>query len=395
MQTVKRLWGTPLLLFAITSFMVGMYGGLYDPSFNNYLAQTHHLGAMARSGLELPRELPGFLVVFVLTALLFLADTRIATVAVILVSLGLLGQGFLSPNLAAVVLWMLIWSFGQHLYMSISPVIGLRLSRTGEEGRRLGQLGSLESFGALLGMTTVFVGWRFLHFGFPVIFGLAGALALAAGICLYRINPEKARIRRKLVLKKRYSLYYFICILFGARKQIFLTFAPWVLIKIFHAGVPTFALLLFIATTLNLGVRPLVGRAVDAFGQKPVIAAESIMLIIICSFYGLAPGLFVSHIAMFIVMACYIIDQLLFSVGIARVTFLHRIAETPEDIAPTISMGQTLDHVVSMLIPIAGGLLWVNFGYMWVFLAGGVLACLNLGAAFLIPNRVPVSADPA
>lgn len=387
MQTMRKFWGTPLLLFACASLLMGLYGGLYDPSFNNYLDQTHHIGAMTRSTLEFPRELPGFLVVFILTSLLFLADTRIAMVASLLVTLGLWEQGLLSPNLGAAVVWMLVWSAGAHLYMAISPVIGLRLSVEGQEGRRLGQLGSLESLGALVGMVILFIGSRFLHFGFPLIFGLAGLFALIAAICLFKIKPEPARIQRKLILKKKYLLFYFLNIIFGARKQIFLTFAPWVLIKIFHADVPTFAVLLFIATILNLGFRPLVGRLVDSLGEKPVIAIESSILIIICLLYGFAPRYLMAATAMHIIMACYIIDQLLFSVRIARTTYLYRIAQNQADIAPTLSMGLTLDHAVSMLIPIAGGFLWVRFGYMWVFLAAGVLALLNLAAAFMIPDR--------
>lgn len=388
MAAIKKNLGTPLYLFALSSLMMGMYSGLYDPSFNNYLAQVHQVSEVARGGLEFPRELPGFLVVFVLTALLFLADTRIAAISACLVGIALWGQGFLTPSFTVVVIWMLIWSTGAHLFMAISPSIALRLAEEGQEGRRLGQIGFLESLGALLGLIMVYWGASRFHFSFGLIFGLAGGCALLASFCLCLIKPQPlTRVSRRLVLKKKYTLFYILNILFGARKQIFLTFAPWVLIKVFHANIETFAILGFIGTVLSLFFRPLLGKAIDAWGEKRIIILESVLLILISLLYGFSASWFPSEVAVLIIMACYISDQLLFSVRMARTTYLNRIADTPDDIAPTLSMGLTLDHAVSMTIPLAGGLLWAHFGYMPVFLTAGVLAIINLIAANYIPER--------
>ncbi len=393
MSSWKKTLGTPLFLFASASLMMGIYSGLYDPSFNNYLAQVHHVSEVARGGLEFPRELPGFLVVFVLTALLFLADTRIAAISAALVGLALWGQGFLSPNFSVVVIWMFIWSAGAHLYMAITPSIALRLATEGQEGRRLGQIGSLESLGSLLGLILVYGGASYFHFSFGVIFGLAGICALLACLGLYLIEPQPlTRVSRRLVFKKKYSLFYMLNIIFGARKQIFLTFAPWVLIQVFHANIETFAILGFIGTVLSLFFRPLLGKAIDAWGEKIIMILESCVLIFISFLYGFSASWFSSQIAVLIIMACYITDQLLFSVRMARTTYLNRIVDTPDDIAPTLSMGLTLDHAVSMLVPLGGGLLWAHFGYTPVFLAAGGLAAINLLVAFFIPLREAVPA---
>jgi len=368
--------------------MMGVYSGLYDPSFNNYLAQVHNVSEVTRGALEFPRELPGFLVVFIFTALLFLADTRIASVSTLLVALALWGQGFLAPNITMVVVWMFIWSTGAHLYMAMTQPIALRLATEGQEGRRLGQLGSLEALGAILGMIIVYWGASRYHISFGVLFGIAGGCALLASIGLFLIKPQPlTNVSRRLVFKKKYTLFYILNILFGARKQIFLTFAPWVLIKVFHANIETFAILGFIGTVLSIFFRPLLGRAIDAWGERRIIAMESCMLIIISILYGFSPGWFSNQVAMLIIMACFICDQLLFSVRIARTTYLARIADGPEDIASTISMGLSMDHAVSMLIPLGGGLLWAHYGYLPVFLVSGGLAICNLLIAFFIPDR--------
>lgn len=388
MSASKKNFLTPLMLFAMSTLLMGIYSGLYDPSFNNYLAQVHHVGEVTRGGLEFPRELPGFLVVFIFTALLFLADTRIAAISAFLVGIALWGQGFLAPDIAVVVIWMFIWSTGAHLYMAMTQPIGLRLATEGQEGRRLGQLGSLESLGAILGMIVVYWGASRLHISFGVLFGLAGSCALLASLGLYLIKPQPlTNVSRRLVFKKDYSLFYGLNILFGARKQIYLTFAPWVLIKVFHANIETFAILGFIGTVLSLFFRPLLGKAIDAWGERRIIMLESFFLIVISILYAFSAGWFSTQAAMLIIMACYITDLLLFSVRMARTTFLNRIVETPEDIAPTISMGLTLDHAVSMLVPFGGGLLWAHFGYLYVFLVAGGLAVCNLLLAALIPDR--------
>lgn len=388
MAFIKKNISTPLILFAMSTLMMGIYSGLYDPSFNNYLAQVHTVSEVTRGALEFPRELPGFLVVFIFTALLFLADTRIASISALLVALALWGQGFLAPNITMVVVWMFIWSTGAHLYMAMTQPIALRLATEGQEGRRLGQLGSLEALGAIFGMIVVYWGASRYHISFGVLFGIAGGCALLASIGLFLIKPQPlTNVSRRLVFKKKYTLFYILNILFGARKQIFLTFAPWVLIKVFHATIETFAILGFIGTVLSIFFRPLLGRAIDAWGERRIIAMESCMLIIISILYGFSPNWFPTQVAMLIIMACFICDQLLFSVRIARTTYLARIADGPGDIASTISMGLSLDHAVSMLIPLGGGLLWAHYGYLPVFLVSGGLAVCNLIVAAFIPDR--------
>lgn len=385
MTTFKKI-GTPLGLFALATLMMGLYSGLYDPSFNNYLSQVHHIGEVARGGLEFPRELPGFLVIFVFASLLFLPDTRIAMVAVLLVGVSLWGQGYLAPGMTTVVIWMIIWSTGQHLFMAVSSLIGLRLAEEGQAGHLLGKLGSMESLGNLVGMIVVYYGASRMHFTFGTIFAIAGCCAFLAALSLYKIKPQPLKKQQAIIFKKEYLLFYILNVLFGARKQIFLTFAPWVLIKIYHCNVPAFALLGLTGTLLSFAFRPYLGRAIDVVGERPIILGESIILIIICVLYGFAPDWFNTATARITTMACYITDQVLFSVRIARTTYLNRIAVSKDDIGPTLSMGLTLDHAVSMSVPFWGGILWAGFGFRWVFLAAAAIAFLNLLTARYIPE---------
>ncbi|HWP96835.1 MAG TPA: MFS transporter [Syntrophomonadaceae bacterium] len=388
MKNLLRGAAPPLILFAAAQLMMGMYSGFYDPSFNNYLSQIYHLSAVARGSLEFTRELPGFLMVFVFALLAFLPDSRIAMLASLLVGISLWGQGHMAPDMAWVVFWMLIWSTGAHLFMVLKSSIGLRLAEKNQEGRLLGRLGALESLGILIGMLFLYLGVHFFHISFAVIFGFSGTCALAAALLLYLIKPQPIQKgTRRLMLKKRYSLFYFLNIVFGARKQVFLTFAPWVLIKVFNCGVDTFALLGICGTVLSLLFRPLLGRAIDAWGEKKILFLESLTLIIICILYGGAAHWLPTKYALVAVMSCYVIDQLLIAVTIARTTYLSRIADSPDDIGPALSMGLTLDHAVSMTVPVGGGLIWAQFGFQWVFWIAALVALANLIASLFMQPK--------
>lgn len=384
----------PLLLFAAANLFMGLYAGLYEPSFNNYLAEVHKVSETTRGILEFPRELPGFLTVFIFSLLVFLPDTRIAVLAALLVGLSLFGQGYLAPTLNIAVVWMLIWSTGAHLFNVLKSSIALRMAKDGHEGTLLGKLGALEAAGTLIGMAIVYWGVSKFNYSFGVIFGIAGVCALIAAVSLFIIKPKPlATPPQALLLKKKYSLYYVLCILFGARKQIFLTFAPWVLIKMFHCGIDTFAILGIIGTTIGLVFRPLLGKAIDVLGERFVLVTEAIIIFIICIFYAFSPAWFAADIAIMVIFVCYIIDQLLFAVNMARTTYLHSIADNPHEVAPTLSMGVTLDHAVSMIIPIGGGILWAVYGFEWVFLSAAVIALISLGLAFMVPNLASKKAN--
>ncbi|GAB6181556.1 MFS transporter [Desulfotomaculum defluvii] len=372
-------------LFILAGAFLGLYSGLYDPSFNNFLNDVFHIGEVARGGLEFPRELPGFLVVFTTGLLIFLPDVRIALVANLILALGLLGLGFVSPSFSWAVVWMITWSIGAHLYMPVESSIGVALAKPGEEGKCLGQLGAIKTAASLVGFLVVYLGIRYFHLSYTAIFALAGLSVIVASICLLLMEPRKSSVKReKIVFKRKYFLFYVLNILFGARKQIFLTFAPWVLIKIFQQPVTTFAVLGLVGTVAGIPFRALLGKAIDIFGERIIIAAESIFLILVCIGYGYAEHFGLGDYAIWLVFLCYVGDQLLFACNMARATYLNKIVDTPADLTPTLSMGLTIDHLVSMTIPFFGGLLWMKFGYEYVFLAAAVIALLNLVIALRI-----------
>nr|WP_315989371.1 MFS transporter [Desulforamulus aquiferis] len=296
-----------------------------------------------------------------------------------------MGLGFLSPSFSWLVLWMIIWSIGAHISMPLESSIGVSLSKPGEVGKRLGQLGAVKTAASLVGFLIVWFGFKYMNLSYSTIFALAGLSTFAACVCLLMMEPRKSKTKRhRLLLKRKYTLFYWLNVLFGARKQIFLTFAPWVLIKVYDQPVTTFAVLGLVGTVTGIGFRALLGRAIDRFGERTIISLESIMLVLVCLGYGFAGNLGLGSLAIWLVYACYVGDQLLFACNMARATYLNKIADSPDDLTPTLSMGLTLDHIVAMTIPFFGGLLWLNMGYQYVFLVAALIALANLFAALSI-----------
>jgi predicted MFS family arabinose efflux permease len=203
------------------------------------------------------------------------------------------------------------------------------------------------------------------------------------------MTPNKPTAAKdKFVLRKEYKLFYWLSILYGTRKQIFLTFAPWVLVKIFAQKTQTVALLLTIAGIIGILFKPLLGRAIDRLGERKILAGEAVILVFVCIGYGFSKFIFKTDIAIIIIFACYITDNLLMSVGMARATYLKKIAIKEEEISQTLTMGVTIDHVFSISIAIASALIWKFAGFQYVFLLGGVIAAVNFFSALKI--KIPV-----
>ena len=361
-------------LFATLFF--GAASGIFTATLNNYLAEVHHLGAEARGWLELPRELPGFLIMFVAGAMLTIfRETQMAAAAMLLTAIGAIGLGYLAPAHAALVVFIIIWSLGDHIIFAVEGPIGLKLARGGQEGRRLGQFGGARNLGTILGVGVIFILARILGDRFSLFYAIAASSALVAGVLYAGLDIGRGDSpSRRLVFKKKYRLFYVISALFGIRKQIFLAFGAWVLVEIHGVSVSTIALLYFIAATLGVVLRPLLGEVIDWLGERTVLAADELLLMGICLTYAFAGEIFSGDGVLFALYGAYILDIILFALRVARTTYLKKIVDDPADITPTISMGITIDHAVAMTLPILSGYIWEAYGFQWVFILAGAIA---------------------
>ncbi len=380
-----------LQIFAAAAFTMGMAFSMMDATFNNYLNETFSLSGFQRSFLEFPRELPGFLVVFVSALLWFLCSRRLGVVAMLLGATGAALIGFASAGYGVMMIWLFIYSMGNHLFMPLATTIGMELAREGQDGRRLGQLNALRNLAVVLGSFFVMLGFRYLGFTFQTVFVLvAVGLAVAAGL-LYSMRPEQTqRAKTFLTLQPAYRLYYILAVISGARKQIFITFAPWVLVQVFNQPTQIMATLFTLGGIIGILFQPFLGWAIDRFGERTVLASEAVILVLVCFGYGFARFIFPEQIAFLVVCGCFLVDQMIFSVGMARATYMKKTALEPGHVQPALTAAVTIDHVFSISAALVGGVIWNQFGYQYVFLLGVLIALTSL--FFALQVRIPKTA---
>jgi MFS family permease len=393
---VARLRALPrnLTLFLIAMALLGTVGGIFETTFNNFLHDSFALGADARGFLEFPRELPGFLTALFAGMLAFLPETYIASASAALIGVGMLGLAAWGTNWDAMLLFMVLWSIGSHLIMPVRSSVAMALARPGEQGTQLGRMQGVSIAAGVGGCALVWVIMRNVDGGYRLLFVLGAVAALAASAVLSRIRLPGAHLERpRFVWRRDYWLYYVLSFFFGARKQIFITFGPWVLVKIFEQPAFRFAQLWIVASVLGVVLQPALGRAIDRFGERAVLVADAVLVFLVCLGYGCAHLLPGRGAALALLYSCFVGDQLLFGVGMARDTYLSKIALRREDVAPTLSLGVSINHIVSMSIPALGGLLWMRCGHGAVFLVAAGIAVVMGCFALLV--RTPARVAPA
>lgn len=309
----------------------------------------------------------------------FLSDIRMASLGMLAASLGMLGLGLFSPTFAIMLMWMMVLSLGTHIVMPITPVIGMNLSKKENYGARLGRYSAYSLSATIIGYAIVWFGFKFFGFTYQTAFVIAAIFYIFAAFSIRLINPGKSSVKKvRFVFRKKYTLYYILSIVNGARKQIFITFAPWVLIQMYHVDPPVFAILGVVISLVSILTRTIVGRMIDIKGERFILSLEALILIVVCMGYSFAADLVPAGVAVVIIAVCYIIDNSMSAVEMARSTYIKKIAVHPDDVTPTLAAGTSFDHVVAMSIPFFGGLLWASLGYQFVFLAAAVIAVINL-----------------
>jgi predicted MFS family arabinose efflux permease len=370
------------LIFAAGAALFAFGQAGVNAVFNNFLHDTYAIGDMQRGLVEWPRELPGFLVVFVSALLYLMSPRRLAALANLLAGLGVAGIAFCSRGYGSMLAWLFLLSIGQHLFIPLLSAVTMEFASEDKVGRRLGQINGASNLAGVAGSLLVMLGFRVFGFTFTTAFAIAAACMVVAAAFL-RAMPRETVLgdKSRFVWRREYGLFYWLNVLFGTRKQIFLTFSPWVLVTVFKLSTQTVATLFFVGGLIGIGFNPLLGRAIDRLGERVVLMGEAAVLVFVCMGYGFSQRLFSGHIAVGVACACFVLDQMLMSVGMARATYLKKIAVRPGDVPQTLMMGVSIDHVFSILVASLGGIIMVRFGYEYVFLLGALIAVVNLFSA--------------
>ncbi len=390
-RTKHKLLNLPrdFRLFLAATFVFGFSQSIVDSTFNNFLNETFLIDNLQRGLLELPRELPGLLTIVVSALLFFLCSRRQAALANVLCAVGILLIGLFSPGFSVMLIWLFIFSIGQHLFIPLNQSIGMELAVEGKTGKRLGQFSAVANVAMIIGSFAVFIGFKFLNLNFQLSYMVAFLGFLTVAVLIFMMKrDEPVPVKIKFQLRREYKLYYWLTVLYGTRKQLFLTFAPWVLVTVFQQKTQVLATLLTIGGVIGIFFKPMLGKAIDKLGERLILTSEAAMLVFVCIGYGFAKSIFSETTAIYVVFACYIIDQMLVAVSMARATYLQKIAVAPEDVSQTLTMGVSIDHIFSIGIALLGGFIWVQWGYQYVFMLGAIIAVVNFFSALQIKTKL-------
>lgn len=284
---MKNPWPRDFTFFLLALLCGGFAQSFVEATFNNFLFESFRITDSQRALLELPRELPGFLVAFVSALLFFLCNRTLAGFSRVLTALGIILVGLFSVDYRVMLVWLFVFSTGQHLFIPVSADISMGFAPAGGHGKMLGRLAGVENFAGIVGALTVFLGFKYLRFTFSVSFAVAGFCFLASAAFIFLMKKNKpVPVKTRFIVRRQYGLYYWLTVLYGTRKQIFLTFAPWVLVSIFRQKVQVLAVLLLVAGVLGIGFKPLLGYLIDRLGERAILVTEGLLLIAVCLGYG-------------------------------------------------------------------------------------------------------------
>ena len=383
-QNSKYKW------FLISVFATGLSYGLYKGMMDNFLAEVVKMGEMDRGITEFFREIPGILLVFVLAVFYMLSAETLYKMGAVIMLVGMGMHTFLPATKVLATLAICMYSFGEHIQIGMKNTLSLKYAKEKCGGAALGVQTASTQIGTLVGFIMVVVAFSAFRQNQPymLFFGLATALAAVSVIVSSRITGKSKtdENKRRFYFHKKYKKYYMLEMFYGARKQVFLTFGPYVLIVFYGANAATVSLLFAISAIACFWASPLVGKIIDKLGYKIVMVSDTLILVIVCFFYGFAHHMFPKNVAFIVCCVNYILDAVISLASMASNLYVQDLSENEDEVKATISTGVSINHVITIFIALFGGWIWHTLGIELLFITSAVLGLCNTAYAMTIKN---------
>ncbi len=379
-QEAKAYLKSPEMLLMIMASAVPLSFATWSAMINNFTIEIAGFSGKEIGILQSIREVPGFLAFGIIFFLIFIREQSLAIVFLLVMGVGTAITGFL-PTVVGLYCTTLLMSFGFHYYEALQNSLSLQWFDKDRTAIALGRLLAVGSFTSLVAFGLIYVGLELFSFSFSTVLlaggGASVVIGLIAWLC-YPSFPSKHEQHKKLILRKRYWLYYALVFFSGARRQIFIVFAGFMMVEKFGFSASNLTLLFLINCAINIWLAPIIGKLVAKWGDRQSLIFEYIGLIIIFVSYA-----FVNRAGLASVL--YVIDHMFFALAIAIKTYFQKIAD-PRDIASTAGVAFTINHIAAVVLPVLLGIVWLTSPQL-VFLAGAAFAGCSLVLAMLIPRH--------
>ncbi|MBD3765573.1 MAG: MFS transporter [Rhodobacterales bacterium] len=377
-------WRRPEALLFLMAAAMPVAFSTWSALLNNFVIEVAGFTGVEIGWLHTVREIPGFLAIGVLLLLLFIREQVLGLVSLMLLGVATAVTAWF-PEFRGILIITLLSSIGFHYFETVSQSLQLQWIDKARSPQALGWIVATGSGASLVAYGLIVLMWNPLGLTYNLVYLLSGGfcavVALAALVLFPQFEAPHPQNKR-MVLRRRYWLYYALQFMAGARRQIFVVFAAFMIVERFGFEVHHVTALFLVNYLANMLVAPLIGRWIGRYGERRMLMVEYAGLLSVFLAYG---GIYAFGWGAAVAAALYMIDHLFFGMSFSLKTYFQKIAD-PADIAPTAAVAFTINHIAAVFLPAA-------LGYLWVVSPGGVftlaacMAAVSLSLAFLVPRH--------
>jgi len=372
---------SPILMLILMSVATPIAFNGWSALLNNFVVERASFTGVEIGILQSIREIPGFLAFTIIFVLLIIKEQSFSVIALALMGLGVALTGFF-PTVYGLYFTTILMSTGFHYFETVKNSLSLQWLSKDEAPQVLGKLIAVGSITSLILYGIIWFFLEILNIDYVYIFLLCGIVCIFVAIYLqisFPIFKPKNTQNKNIVLRKKYSLYYILIFLSGARRQIFVVFAAFLMVEKFKYSASQVTLLFLINYMFNWLFAERIGRFIHIFGEKKSLTFEYVGLIIVFVSYALVTNAYIAAML-------YVIDHMFFALALAINTYFQKIAD-PKDIASSAGVSFTINHIAAIFVPVLLGFLWI-YSHSLVFFIGAFFALLSLIATQFIPSNL-------
>ncbi|EGR0697097.1 MFS transporter [Vibrio parahaemolyticus] len=380
MNTSSHGWRTPQNFLLLISIIVPIAFSTWMALLNNFVIEKANFDGADIGLLQSVREIPGFLAFTAVFVLLFIREQRFMLVSLAMLTLGTALTGYF-PTLYGLLFTTLLMSTGFHYFETLKQSLSLQWLSKEEAPEMLGKFISVGALASLFTYGAIWILLEQLKFDFKTVYLLVGGVGFVLIIVMALVFPQfKTAVpqNKKLVLRKRYWLYYALTFMSGARRQIFTVFAGFLMVEKFGYSAADITLLFLINYLFNFLFAKRIGRFIGVVGERKALTFEYVGLIFVFVGYGLVQTAEWAA-------ALYVVDHLFFALALAIKTYFQKIAD-PADMASTAGVAFTINHIAAVVIPVTFGMIWL-VSPSSVFYIGAGMAAVSLLLSLNIPAK--------
>lgn len=376
-------WRQPEGLLYLMAAAMPIAFATWTALLNNFVVEVAGFNGADIGMLHTVREIPGFLAIGAILLILFMREQVLAVISLFLLGVATAMTAWF-PTMGGILTITLLSSIGFHYYETMNQSLQLQWLPKDRAPQVLGKMVGIGAGTSLASYGLVMITWDTLNLDYNTVYMVSGSItAVIAVFCLLAYPQFEAPHpqNKRMILRRRYWLYYALQFFAGARRQIFVVFAAFMMVERFGFKVHEVTALFLINYVANMVLAPTMGRSVARFGERNVLIFEYSGLVAVFLAYG---GIYYFGWGVVVAAALYVIDHLFFALAFALKTYFQKIGD-PADMAPTAAVAFTINHIAAVFLPALLGLLWlVSPGS--VFLLAAAMAAISLMLAMLIPR---------